>query len=290
MVVIQQQNSPHTSQSIQFRQPLPPPVGVRMSLQQPQQEIRFQPGQPRPGQVRKNIHYIPLKCYSYPNIIFHYFIYCSNFLCNFDIYNARLYINEMLTFFQPMDPQFRMVLQQRGQLVQTQQMPMQQGPPHPQPGASTTPQGQAPPKEQSPTTTASTTSTTTTKSNESGDLANLQSNDLNDLGVHDEDLLGMADDFNILEFADALDEGDSSNKTNILDELQAEEEDAAAKAADESQTKRDESSNANAANPPPPPPYTAASAVRGPPPPYPGGQQQQPKVPQQPNKVSTQIN
>merc|ERR1712209_30954 len=44
------------------------------------------------------------------------------------------------------------------------------------------------------------------------------------LGMNDDDLLGdFGDDFNILEFADALD-GNDTNKTNILDDLEAEEE------------------------------------------------------------------
>ena len=43
------------------------------------------------------------------------------------------------------------------------------------------------------------------------------------LGMNDDDLLGdFGDDFNILEFADALD-GNDANKTNILDELEAED-------------------------------------------------------------------
>ncbi len=81
----------------------------------------------------------------------------------------------------------------------------------------------------------------------------------------------MAEDFNILEFADALDESDGSSKTNILDDLQADEEEAAVAA---SQEKKDAQ--------PPPPPYTAAAAaatstapLRGPPPPYPGSQTKQ---------------
>ena len=128
--------------------------------------------------------------------------------------------------------------------------------------------------------------------------AGLEQNDLQDLGVPDEDLLGMAEDFNILEFADALDESDS-NKTNILDELQAEDEAVAADAANSEKLKEDEG-----ANKPPPPPYTAnttnpqqqqqqqqqqgqqAGTSRGPPPPYPGGQQGQPN-PQ--NKVISSL-
>ena len=43
------------------------------------------------------------------------------------------------------------------------------------------------------------------------------------LGMNDDDLLGdFGDDFNILEFADALD-GNDTNKTNILDDLEAED-------------------------------------------------------------------
>ena len=69
-----------------------------------------------------------------------------------------------------------------------------------------------------------------------------------DVGMNEDDLLGdFGDDFNILEFADALDGNDT--KTNILDDLEAEE------------TKEGEKDDAK------PPPYPPP---QGPPPPYPG--------------------
>ena len=69
-----------------------------------------------------------------------------------------------------------------------------------------------------------------------------------DVGMNEDDLLGdFGDDFNILEFADALDGNDT--KTNILDDLEAEE------------TKEGEKEDAK------PPPYPPP---QGPPPPYPG--------------------
>merc|ERR1719410_2022621 len=74
------------------------------------------------------------------------------------------------------------------------------------------------------------------------------------LGMNDDDLLGdFGDDFNILEFADALDGNDT--KTNILDDLEAEE------------TKEGEKDDAK------PPPYPPP---QGPPPPYPGPHKEQP--------------
>ena len=77
-----------------------------------------------------------------------------------------------------------------------------------------------------------------------GDLdANLGMDD-NDLGMNLDD---FGDDFNILEFADALD-GNDTNKTNILDDLEAEDDKPDEKDKDK------------------PPPYP------GPPPPYPGQQ------------------
>ena len=72
--------------------------------------------------------------------------------------------------------------------------------------------------------------------------------DLGDVGMNEDDLLGdFGDDFNILEFADALDGNDT--KTNILDDLEAEE------------SKEGEKDDAK------PPPYPPP---QGPPPPYPG--------------------
>ena len=66
--------------------------------------------------------------------------------------------------------------------------------------------------------------------------------------MNEDDLLGdFGDDFNILEFADALDGNDT--KTNILDDLEAEE------------SKEGEKDDAK------PPPYPPP---QGPPPPYPG--------------------
>ena len=88
--------------------------------------------------------------------------------------------------------------------------------------------------------------------------------------MNDDDLLGdFGDDFNILEFADALD-GNDSNKTNILDDLEV-----------------DDTKDGEAKDDAKPPPYAGAPNTqdpsRPPPPPYPGphpppGQQQQQKV------------
>ena len=65
--------------------------------------------------------------------------------------------------------------------------------------------------------------------------------------MNEDDLLGdFGDDFNILEFADALDGNDT--KTNILDDLEA----------DTMEGEKDDSK---------PPPY---NPPQGPPPPYPG--------------------
>ena len=65
--------------------------------------------------------------------------------------------------------------------------------------------------------------------------------------MNEDDLLGdFGDDFNILEFADALDGNDT--KTNILDDLEA----------DTKEGEKDDSK---------PPPY---NPPQGPPPPYPG--------------------
>ena len=84
------------------------------------------------------------------------------------------------------------------------------------------------------------------------------------LGMNDDDLLGdFGDDFNILEFADALD-GNDTNKTNILDDLEAE---------DSKDGEKDEAK---------PPPYIGGV----PPQPQPGqaapGQQQPPADPSRP--------
>ena len=86
------------------------------------------------------------------------------------------------------------------------------------------------------------------------------------LGVNDDDLLGdFGDDFNILEFADALD-GNDSSKTNILDDLEADDSKEGEKSEDK------------------PPPYAGANPPdpsRPPPPPYPGPGQQPPQQQQQ---------
>ena len=97
-----------------------------------------------------------------------------------------------------------------------------------------------------------------------GDLldANLDSN----IGMNDDDLLGdFGDDFNILEFADALD-GNDTNKTTILDDLEAEDED------DEDGGKPDAKSDGDAKPPPYGPGGSSQDPSRGPPPPYPGQQ------------------
>jgi hypothetical protein len=86
------------------------------------------------------------------------------------------------------------------------------------------------------------------------------------LGMNDDDLLGdFGDDFNILEFADALD-GNDTNKTNILDDLEAEDE-------EEDGGKPNQKSEGESK----PPPYgpggnNPRDPSRGPPPPYPGQQ------------------
>ena len=86
------------------------------------------------------------------------------------------------------------------------------------------------------------------------------------LGMNDDDLLGdFGDDFNILEFADALD-GNDTNKTNILDDLEAEEE-------EEDGAKPAQKADGEAAKPPPyGPGGNPQDPSRGPPPPYPGQQ------------------
>ena len=84
------------------------------------------------------------------------------------------------------------------------------------------------------------------------------------LGMNDDELFGdFGDDFNILEFADALDSNDT-NKTNILDDLEAEETDDGAPV---------EKAVTGEAKPPPyGPGATPQDPSRGPPPPYPGQQ------------------
>ena len=91
--------------------------------------------------------------------------------------------------------------------------------------------------------------------------------------MNDDDLLGdFGDDFNILEFADALD-GNDTNKTNILDDLEEDDKDGSKEGGDK------------------PPPYAGGAKPPGqpqdpsrpPPPPYPGQQQLgQQQVGQQP--------
>lgn len=85
------------------------------------------------------------------------------------------------------------------------------------------------------------------------------------LGMNDDDLLGdFGDDFNILEFADALD-GNDTNKTNILDDLEAEEE-------EEDGAKPAQKPDGEAKPPPYGPGGNPQDPSRGPPPPYPGQQ------------------
>jgi hypothetical protein len=189
--------------------------------------------------------------------------------------------------FQPMDPRFRMMLPQRGPLPPGQLPPRHPGPDPPPPASEASPllaqqltgsqqQQQQQTEQQHPQQQQQSSSHDQENSDE------LES-DLNDLGVPDEDLLGMAEDFNILEFADALDHDESEGK-GLLDDLA--EEDSVGSASDVRDSKESESgSSAPASNkpgtsdgnqqpPPPPPPYTAAGSVsRGPPPPYPGSQQ-----------------
>ena len=123
------------------------------------------------------------------------------------------------------------------------------------------------------------------------DLDNLDSldgghHDLGDLGVGGEDLLGMGEDFDIMEFADVLDN---------MEDLSGDDEPGGGKKSDvgESdsgppstasspvstaapQTPVDSSPSSQSARPPQqPPPYTVVASapgtmVRGPPPPYPG--------------------
>ena len=121
------------------------------------------------------------------------------------------------------------------------------------------------------------------------DLDNLDAldgahHDLGDLGVGGEDLLGMGEDFDIMEFADALDN---------LEDLSGDEDGPGSKKSDGESDSAPASSVASPAAgpaPPPldtssnlpvqrpvqqPPPYTIVTSapgqvVRGPPPPYPG--------------------
>ena len=122
----------------------------------------------------------------------------------------------------------------------------------------------------------------------SDDLDNLDTldgahHDLGDLGVGGEDLLGMGEDFDIMEFADALDN---------LEDLSGDEEQTGGKKSDGDSDSATPSSTASPAGTAPntvnvgsaqpgqrpvqqPPPYTVVASapgalVRGPPPPYPG--------------------
>ena len=105
------------------------------------------------------------------------------------------------------------------------------------------------------------------KTGNEGSSGDLLEGDLDaNLGMNDDDLLGdFGDDFNILEFADALD-GNDSNKTNILDDLEAEE--------DGDGNKKGEGTQSGEAKPPPyvPGAPNPQDPSRGPPPPYPGQQ------------------
>ena len=74
----------------------------------------------------------------------------------------------------------------------------------------------------------------------------------------------FGDDFNILEFADALD-GNDTNKTNILDDLEAEDE-------EEDGAKPAQKADGEAKPPPYGPGGNPQDPSRGPPPPYPGQQ------------------
>ena len=112
------------------------------------------------------------------------------------------------------------------------------------------------------------------------DMENLEAvqNDLGDLGMADEDILGLGDDFDIMEFADALDDNDEGGGGGILDDLEAEDE-AQKKEQNEKEAKA-EDDNGQSANPsveektptsvgvgmpvpkqPPPPPYTTAGGT-----------------------------
>lgn len=75
-----------------------------------------------------------------------------------------------------------------------------------------------------------------------------------DIGMADEDLFNMGDDFNIMEFNDTL------------DELQNDEAKTGPESGEKLPTSGPTTPGGSA-----PPPYTSASVVRGPPPPYPGG-------------------
>lgn len=181
------------------------------------------------------------------------------------------------TSFQPMDPRFRMQVmqQQRPQMMPGQQQLQQQQQPLPQQALQQQQQqgvqqpGMPSVSESSPLLAqqlsgggggqpggASAAEGVAADGASTDELGQ----DLNDLGVPDEELLGMADDFDFTELADALDENESNN-TNILDDLNAEEDEEAEKKEGAGQP------------PPPPPPYTQANnpgTQRGPPPPYPG--------------------
>ena len=105
------------------------------------------------------------------------------------------------------------------------------------------------------------------KTSSEGNGGDLLEGDLDaNLGMNDDDLLGdFGDDFNILEFADALD-GNDTNKTNILDDLEAED--------DKDETKKSAGAPSGEAKPPPyvPGAPPTQDPSRGPPPPYPGQQ------------------
>ncbi len=186
-----------------------------------------------------------------------------------------------------MDPRFQMVLQP-GQTIPPQQGQMMAGGPRMglQPGQQRPPVSGAPSpllaQQLSQQQQQQSQQQSHQPEEEMNALDNVQ-NDLQDLGVPDEDLLGMAEEFNILEFADALDESDT-NKTNILDDLQAEDEAAAADVEKVAKEEAKSSGPAGSGPAGPPPPYTAtgptqgqqAGPSRGPPPPYPGAQGQGP--------------
>ena len=135
-------------------------------------------------------------------------------------------------------------------------------------------------------------------------------NELGDLGVAEEDLLGMSDNFDILEFADALDDLE-----NVPDDGNANGDTPAASSAAPSSSGTATSVTSTGASatttPTPssgtvttpatqPPPYSKAptnqglitnpqaggAPVRGPPPPYPG---QQGPVPGQPSQLPSKV-
>ena len=193
------------------------------------------------------------------------------------------------------------------QQQQQQVQPGQQGQVQPQQGQVQPQQGQVPPQQGQQSQPEG-----GAQGQQPGASEDDLPNELGDLGVAEEDLLGMSDNFDILEFADALDDLE-----NVPDDGNADGDTPASGASSGAPTSGATSvtsTGATASTTPTtpssgtvttpatqPPPYSKAptnqglitnpqaggAPIRGPPPPYPG--QQGPPVPGQPSQLPSKV-